>query len=121
MRTDFAATDDGQDLKSDLAELRAALASHVPVDKVEQILARYVHHRKEIRIFAFGRHRSDLPSAKLRVPPRIPADIPEEFNLYLRGAAAYHLKTSKAHATGGPDCSSSRPIGGSSAPSGPPT
>ncbi len=93
MRPDsVAAAGEGHDAKSDLAELRTALGAGVPPKKVERILARYEHFRKEIRLFAFGRGRSDLPSAKLRVPPRIPADVPEEFNLYLRGAAAYHLK-----------------------------
>jgi hypothetical protein len=91
LRRQSAEGDD--DLTNELADLRADLEqSHISQPERDQLIERYTRFRSQFRRFTYGRWSYDPVSVKTRLKAPIPGDLPEEFNLYLRGSAAYHRR-----------------------------
>jgi hypothetical protein len=82
------------DLDAEMADVRAALESRgTPPAGRDRLMARYREVRVELREISNRPWNAEWGTNKrpgLRLKRRIPADLPSEFNLYLRGAAQYH-------------------------------
>lgn len=95
--------------KSGYADLRSALVTaQIPKARREKTLKSYLTMRKYLRSYSeqfvsYRRRRKWLPEAdrKLAKPPefnspKMPAGLPREFDLYLRGAIAWHKGEARA-------------------------
>ncbi len=90
----------GQTIAAERDELGAALkAKGLQQDEVQRTVAAYAAARRQLREFVAAlrehqyRHRYDVanrPATPVLELPELSGDVPEEFSLYLNGAAAWH-------------------------------